>query len=80
MKTKILQQVKELFVKLENSKSLKEFRPLNLYIESRLYYRFLICCYTQKIKPNKAIGNYMKAVSSPQTVESIKETIARAKI
>ncbi len=79
MKTKILQHVKELFVKLENTKSHIEFKPLYIHVESRLYYRFLICCYTQKITPRKAISNYIKSISSPQTVEIIKETLARAK-
>jgi hypothetical protein len=80
MKTQILQYVKELLVRLETVKYFNDFKPLSIYVESRVYYRFLICCYTQNIEPYKAITNYMKAVSSPQTVESIKETIARAKI
>lgn len=77
MDTMILQHVKELFEKLEDSKTSTGFSPLVLYVESDLYYRFKICCYTQNIEPFQAIKDFMMKTSSPQIVELIKETVAR---
>ncbi len=79
MNKQTLQHVKELFKKLEDSKTSTDFCPLALYVESDLYYRFKICCYTQNIEPFQAIKDFMSKTSSPQTVEIIKETLARAK-
>ena len=75
MKTQILQHVKELIIKLEDPKKAKELTPLLVYVESSVYYRFKICCYTQDIEPHNAISNYMKSASSPQTVELIKKSL-----
>ncbi len=79
MNKKTLQHVKELFEKLEDSKTSTVFTHLGLYVESDLYYRFKICCYSQNLEPFQVIKNYMSKISSPQTVEIIKETLARAK-
>ena len=79
MNKQILQHVKELFLKLEDPKKSKALTSIFFYVEHDLYYRFRICCYAQNLDPYKVIKDFMIKTSSPQTVEIIKETLARAK-
>ncbi len=79
MNKQTFQHVKELFLKLEDSEKSPTYVPFLLYVDPDLYYRFKICCYTQNIEPFQAIIDFMLKTSSLQTVEIIKEILARAK-
>lgn len=75
MNNQIKQHVIELIEKLEDQKNFKTHTPLFIYVDSDLYFRFKICCYTQNIEPFEAVKRYMISASSKQTVDSIKKVL-----